>query len=78
MVVWSVWLLEFCIGAMVLLYGNHRKLYDMKVEKGWIGSSLFNAAAYLLVVSGIDGNGWISTGVLVIYCIMETIPAAVH
>ena len=180
MVVWSVWLLEFCIGAMVLLYGNHRKLYDMKVEKGWIGSSgsrimavdtkaavqsgrmglspwwhllfcllilmpcidadirhylmtsddgwiflvtgilvsltfgilhiailrmrnkvysedsglnvevnrmqknvwswalagssLFNAAAYLLVVSGIDGNGWISTGVLVIYCIMETIP----
>ena len=39
MVVWSVWLLEFCIGAMVLLYGNHRKLYDMKVEKGWIGSS---------------------------------------
>ena len=38
------------------------------------GSSLFNAAAYLLVVSGIDGNGWISTGVLVIYCIMETIP----
>ena len=39
MIVWSVWLLEFCIGAMVILYGNHRKLYDMKVEKGWIGSS---------------------------------------
>ena len=38
MIVWSVWLLEFCVGAMVLLYGNHRKLYDMKVEKGWIGS----------------------------------------
>ena len=180
MIVWSVWLLEFCIGTMVILYGNHRKLYDMKVEKGWIGSSgsrimavdtkaavqsgrmglspwwhllfcllilmpcidadirhylmtsddgwiflvtgilvnltfgilhiailrmrnkvysedsdlnveinrmqknvwswalvgssLFNAAAYLVVVSGIDENGWISTGVLVIYCIMETIP----
>lgn len=38
-IVWSVWLLEFCIGAMVLLYGTHRKLYDMKVEKGWVGSS---------------------------------------
>ena len=180
MIVWSVWLLEFCVGAMVLLYGNHRKLYDMKVEKGWIGSggsrimavdtkaavqsgrmglspwwhllfcalilmpcidtdirkylitsddgwifpvtgilvsltfgilhiailrmrnkvysedsdlnvevnrmqknvwswaltgsSLFNAAAYLVVVSGIDGNGGISTEMLVIYSIMETIP----
>lgn len=180
MIVWSVWLLEFCVGAMVLLYGNHRKLYDMKVEKGWIGSggsrimavdtkaavqsgrmglspwwhllfcalilmpcidtdirkylmtsddgwifpvtgilvsltfgilhiailrmrnkvysedsglnvevnrmqknvwswalagsSLFNAAAYLVVVSGIDETGWISTGVLVVYCIMETMP----
>ena len=180
MIIWSVWLLEFCIGAMVLLYGNHRKLYDMKVERGWIGSSgsrimavdtkaaarsgrmglsawwhllfcalilmpcldadirkymmtsedgwifpvtgllvsltfgilhaailrmrnkvysedsdlnveinrmqknvwswalvgssLFNAAAYLFVVSGIDANGWLSTGVLVIYCIMESMP----
>lgn len=180
MIVWSVWLLEFCVGAMVLLYGNHRKLYDMKVEKGWIGSggsrimavdtkaavqsgrmglspwwhllfcalilmpcidtdirkylitsddgwifpvtgilisltfgilhiailrmrnkvyseesdlnvevnrmqknvwswalagsSLFNVAAYLVVVSGIDETGWISTGVLVIYSIMEAIP----
>ena len=25
MIVWSVWLLEFCVGAMALLYGNHRK-----------------------------------------------------
>ena len=38
------------------------------------GSSLFNAAAYLVVVSGIDETGWISTGVLVIYSIMEAIP----
>ena len=172
MTVWSVWLLEFCVGAMAL--------YDMKVEKGWIGSggsrimavdtkaavqsgrmglspwwhllfcalilmpcidtdirkylmtsddgwifpvtgilvsltfgilhiailrmrnkvysedsdlnvevnrmqknvwswalagsSLFNVAAYLVVVSGIDETGWISTGVLVIYSIIETIP----
>ena len=180
MIVWSVWLLEFCIGAMVLLYGTHRKLYDMKVEKGWVGSSgsrimavdtkaaaqsgrmgvsalwhllfcalilmpctdadirhflvtsddgwifpvtgilvsftfgilhtavlrmrnkvysedsdlnveinrmqknvwswalvgssLFNAAAYLVVVSGLDANGEIGAGMLVVYCIMETIP----
>ena len=180
MIVWSVWLLEFCIGAMVLLYGSHRKLYDMKVEKGWVGSSgsrimavdtkaaaqsgrmgvsalwhllfcalilmpctdadirhflvtsddgwifpvtgilvsftfgilhtailrmrnkvysedsdlnveinrmqknvwsralvgssLFNAAAYLVVVSGLDANGEIGAGMLVVYCIMETIP----
>ena len=180
MIVWSVWLLEFCIGAMVLLYGTHRKLYDMKVEKGWIGSSgsrimavdtkaaaqsgrmgvsalwhllfcalilmpcidadirhylvmsddgwifpvtgilvsftfgilhtvilrmrnkvysedsdlnveinrmqknvwswalvgssLFNAAAYLVVVSGIDADGEIGAGMLGVYCIMETIP----
>ena len=179
-IVWSVWLLEFCIGAMVLLYGTHRKLYDMKVEKGWVGSSgsrimavdtkaaaqsgrmgvsalwhllfcalilmpcidadirnflatsddgwifpvmgilisftfgilhtavlrmrnkvysedsdlnveinrmqknvwswalvgssLFNAAAYLVVVSGIDADGEISAVMLVVYCIMETIP----
>ena len=180
MIVWCIWLLEFCVGAMALLYGSHRKLYDMKVERGWIGSSgsrimavdtkaaaqsgrrglpswwhllfcalilmpcidadirkylitsddgwvflvtglfagftfgilnavilrmrnkvysedsdlnlkvsrmqknvwswalagcgLFNAAAYLFVMSGIDKDGWISTGTLVIYCIMETIP----
>ena len=180
MIVWSVWLLEFCIGAMVLLYGTHRKLYDMKVEKGWIGSSgsrimavdtkaaaqsgrmgvsalwhllfcalilmpctdadirhflvmsddgwifpvtgilvsftfgilhtvilrmrnkvysedsdlnveinrmqknvwswalvgssLFNAAAYLVVVSGLDADGEIGAGMLGVYCIMETIP----
>ena len=179
-IVWSVWLLEFCIGALVLLYGTHRKLYDMKVEKGWVGSSgsrimavdtkaaaqsgrmgvsalwhllfcalilmpcidadirhflvtsddgwifpvtgilvsftfgilhtailrmrnkvysedsdlnveinrmqknvwsralvgssLFNAAAYLVVVSGLDADGEICWGMLVVYCIMETIP----
>ena len=39
-----------------------------------VGSSLFNAAAYLVVVSGIDADGEISAGMLVVYCIMETIP----
>lgn len=80
-IAWSVWLLEFCIGALVLLYGTHRKLYDMKVEKGWVGSSGSRimavdtkAAAHLVVVSGLDANGEIGAGMLVVYCIMETIP----
>lgn len=179
-IIWSVWMMEFCIGAIALLYLSHRKLYDMKVEKGWIGSGgsrimavdtkaaaqsrrvevpawwhllfcalilmpcidaeirkylmtsddgwifpvtgivascifgilhivilrmrnkvysedsdlnvkinrmqkniwswalvgsgLFNAAAYLILVSGIDSDGWISTGGLVTYCVLETIP----
>lgn len=36
---WSVWILEFCAGAIALLYRSHRKLYDLKIEKGWIGVS---------------------------------------
>ena len=47
---------------------------DTEIAVKLVGSSLFNAAAYLVVVSGIDGDGWISTGVLVVYCIMETMP----
>lgn len=38
-IVWTVWLLEMCIGAIALLNRTHRKLYDLKVEKGWIGST---------------------------------------
>lgn len=38
-IVWTVWLLEMCIGAVVLLNRTHRKLYDLKVERGWIGST---------------------------------------
>lgn len=38
-IVWSVGLLEMCIGAIVLLNRTHRKLYDLKVERGWIGST---------------------------------------
>lgn len=37
-VVWILWLIEICIGAMALLCLTHRKLYDLKVERGWIGS----------------------------------------
>ena len=37
-VVWILWLIEICAGAMILLFATHRKLYDLKVERGWVGS----------------------------------------
>ena len=37
-IVWSLWLLEMCAGAVILVYVTHRKLYDLKVERGWVGS----------------------------------------
>ena len=36
MIVWSIWLVEVCIGAILLLYRTHRKLYDLKMKNGWI------------------------------------------
>lgn len=38
MIVWSIWFVEFIAGTQILLYRTHRKLYDMKIEKGWVGS----------------------------------------
>lgn len=38
MIVWSIWMLEFFGGAVAILFRSHRKLYDMKVEHGWIGA----------------------------------------
>lgn len=35
---WSLWLLEMCAGAVMLVYRTHRKLYDMKTARGWVGS----------------------------------------
>lgn len=37
-IIWCVWILELCIGAMILLCRTHRRLYDLKVRRGWIGS----------------------------------------
>lgn len=37
--VWSLWIVEMAAGAVALVYRTHRKLYDLKVERGWIGSS---------------------------------------
>lgn len=35
MVVWTVWLFEICAGIVVLPSRIHRRLYDLKVERGW-------------------------------------------
>lgn len=35
LIVWTLWLTELCVGVMWLLFGTHRRLYDMKVQKGW-------------------------------------------
>lgn len=35
MTAWTLWLTELCIGAAWLLFGAHRRLYAMKIEKGW-------------------------------------------
>lgn len=37
MIVWCIWLIEFMAGSMYLIFSNHRRLYDMKVEYGWSG-----------------------------------------
>lgn len=37
-IVWMIWLVEMCAGGMLLVYWPHRKLYKLKVERGWIGS----------------------------------------
>lgn len=34
---WCVWCIECFGGAIFILYRAHRKLYDLKVKKGWIG-----------------------------------------
>lgn len=35
MIVWTVWLFEICAGMLVLPSRIHRRLYDLKVERGW-------------------------------------------
>lgn len=32
---WSLWLAELCAGAIWLLYGTHKKLYALKMDRGW-------------------------------------------
>ena len=36
MIAWTVWLIEYIGGIYWFVYGNHRKMYQLKVERGWI------------------------------------------
>lgn len=36
---WCLWLLFFCCGAFFLLFRDHRRMYDLKVKRGWQGAS---------------------------------------
>ena len=35
MCVWCVWFLCYIVGAVGVMFWNHRKLYDMKIQYGW-------------------------------------------
>lgn len=35
MCVWCVWFLCYIVGAVGVMFRNHRKLYDMKIQYGW-------------------------------------------
>lgn len=37
--VWTLWLVELIAGAMIVLYGAHKKMYDIKMVRGWYGAS---------------------------------------
>ena len=36
LILWCLWLVEFVVGAPWLLLGTHRKLYDLKMARGWV------------------------------------------
>ena len=36
MIVWTLWLLAFCVVSMGLLFFAHRRMYSLKVSKKWI------------------------------------------
>lgn len=33
---WAVWFTEYIVGLYCLVYGTHRKMYELKVKNGWI------------------------------------------
>lgn len=35
LIAWSLWLVELCGGAIWLLHGTHKKLYVLKMDRGW-------------------------------------------
>ena len=34
MIVWTVWLTEYIVGLYWIVYGTHRRMYNLKVENG--------------------------------------------
>jgi len=36
MIIWMIWLLGYLAWGMGLIYGSHRKLYDIKMKNNWI------------------------------------------
>ena len=36
MIAWTVWLIEYIGGIYWFVYGTHQKMYQLKVERGWI------------------------------------------
>ena len=39
MIVWTVWLTEYIVGLYWIVYGTHRRMYNLKVENGWVMES---------------------------------------
>ena len=76
-IVWSLWLLEMCGGAVILVYRTHRKLYDLKVERGWVGSGNSRILAVDTKTSAQSGKmgltpWWhvLSAGLILLPCIL--------
>lgn len=41
--IWTLWLIEFCVLSQAVVYRAHRKMYDLKVEKQWfVGEAVQN------------------------------------
>lgn len=36
LILWCLWLVEFVVGSQWLLLGTHRKLYELKMARGWV------------------------------------------
>ena len=38
-IVWTVWLTEYIVGLYWIVYGTHRRMYNLKVQNGWVMES---------------------------------------
>lgn len=74
MIVWCVWLVEFCVGAIYLLCRTHRKLYDLKMERGWVGSAGSRIMAVDTKVTAQNGNMGLSPWWHLLFLILILLP----